>query len=405
MARKGYPPSVNPGKPVLGKCPEGWKKGKFKDLVKPVYRKAKLEDEETYQLVLAKRSRGGIVEREKLKGKQIKTKTQFFAHAGDFLISRRQIVHGACGIVPQELHGSIVSNEYSTLQPVNGFDLDYLSYFCHTPYFQQTCFHSSVGVDVEKMIFKLDEWLNKPVLIPPHPQQKKIVEILSCWDSAIETIEKLIDAKTRFKKGLLQQVFPSPKDLRANDIESLKLLSKIQTGKKDVNEGNPSGKYPFFTCAAQPTRSDIYSFDTEAILIAGNGNIGTCHHMQGKFEAYQRTYVLTDFHRVEGKYLYHAIRRYLSREVARQTQVTAMPYIKVGLLQDLDIPVFDRKKREQIVSLLDAADLEIELLQRKLLYKQNQKHGLMQQLLSGNIPVKTSESSNQSVKEEYALNA
>jgi len=56
----------------------------------------------------------------------------------------------------------------------------------------------------------------------------------------------------------------------------LKLLSSlcsIKTGKKDVNQGNPNGKYPFFTCARECTYSDEFSFDTEALLIAGNGDV------------------------------------------------------------------------------------------------------------------------------------
>lgn len=72
-------------------------------------------------------------------------------------------------------------------------------------------------------------------------------------------------------------------------------LCDIKTGKKDVNEGNPDGKYPFFTCAREHTYSDEYSFDTEALLVAGNGDVGHVSYYKGKFEAYQRTYVLSGF--------------------------------------------------------------------------------------------------------------
>ena len=63
-------------------------------------------------------------------------------------------------------------------------------------------------------------------------------------------------------------------------------LCRIKTGKKDVNQGNPDGKFPFFTCAAEHTFSDSYSFDTEALLIAGNGDVGKVSYYNGKFEAY-----------------------------------------------------------------------------------------------------------------------
>ena len=75
------------------------------------------------------------------------------------------------------------------------------------------------------------------------------------------------------------------------EMERLGDVCHITTGKKDVNEGNPSGRYPFFTCARTNTFSDSYSFEGEAILIAGNGEVGNLNYCNGRFEAYQRTYV------------------------------------------------------------------------------------------------------------------
>ena len=54
-------------------------------------------------------------------------------------------------------------------------------------------------------------------------------------------------------------------------------LCRIKTCKKDVNQGNPDGKFPFFTCAAEHTYSYSYLFDTEALLIAGNGDVEKLH--------------------------------------------------------------------------------------------------------------------------------
>lgn len=164
MARKNlYPPSVTPGIPKLDQKPAGWIETTFSDVLRVVQRHVKMEDDTEYQLVIAKRSRGGIVPRSVLKGRDILTKTQFYIKSGDFLISRRQIIHRACGIVSLELDGAIVSNEYSTLRVKEGLLLEFLTYFCHTTFFQQTCFQASVGVDVEKMIFNLNDWLKYKV--------------------------------------------------------------------------------------------------------------------------------------------------------------------------------------------------------------------------------------------------
>ena len=81
------------------------------------------------------------------------------------------------------------------------------------------------------------------------------------------------------------------------EILKLENLCEIKTGKKDVNQGNPEGKYPFFTCALEHTYSDTFSYDTEALMIAGNGAVGNVTYYSGKFEAYQRTYILADFNK------------------------------------------------------------------------------------------------------------
>jgi len=204
MARKGiYPDSVKPGIPKLGQKPEGWSEVCFGDVLQIVNRKAELEDDFEYQLVNAKRNRGGVVAREILTGNKILTKTQFYIKEGDFLIANRQIIHGACGVVPKELDGALVSNEYTVLHSKNGMLLDFLKYFTHTIYFQQTCFQSSVGVDVEKMIFKSREWFKYKIYLPHIAEQKKIIQILSIWDKAIDLTEKLILAKIKLKKGLM----------------------------------------------------------------------------------------------------------------------------------------------------------------------------------------------------------
>src|SRR5580692_12415557 len=117
MARtRLYPPSVDAGFPDLPPTPEGWRRTTFGEVLEVVERSTKLAPDATYKLLTAKRNRGGIALRGELLGREILTKTQFEAKAGDFLISRRQIIHGACGVVPNELDGAVVSNEYSTLR-------------------------------------------------------------------------------------------------------------------------------------------------------------------------------------------------------------------------------------------------------------------------------------------------
>jgi type I restriction enzyme M protein len=136
-------------------------------------------------------------------------------------------------------------------------------------------------------------------------------------------------------------------------IVKLESVCKIKTGKKDVNQGNPNGKYPFFTCAKDHTYSDEYSFDTEALLIAGNGDVGAINYYKGKFEAYQRTYVLSDFENVIAKYLFYILDNSLKKVVSGQKQGNTMPYIKLGMLQNFELPLPPLEIQEQIVAELE----------------------------------------------------
>ena len=199
-----YPKSVQPGLPKLGSRPPGWTRGPLSAHLFEELRPLKMADDEVYDLVTVKRSRGGVVLRERLKGSEIAVKTQFRLKAGDFLISKRQIVHGACGIVPPELDGAIVSNEYSILRARPTLDLNFLNCLAHSIYFQQTCFHSSIGVHVEKMIFKLDEWMKWDFDLPPLWEQRRIVEVLAAWDQAIQAVDALI-ANAREQKTALMR--------------------------------------------------------------------------------------------------------------------------------------------------------------------------------------------------------
>ena len=68
-------------------------------------------------------------------------------------------------------------------------------------------------------------------------------------------------------------------------------LTNIVTGKEDANFSSPNGKYNFFTCSSNTLKCDEYAFNASSILIAGNGEFNVKHYT-GKFNAYQRTYVL-----------------------------------------------------------------------------------------------------------------
>ncbi|MBI5675094.1 MAG: restriction endonuclease subunit S [Nitrospirae bacterium] len=145
--------------------------------------------------------------------------------------------------------------------------------------------------------------------------------------------------------------------------ELLGNLTKITTGKLDVNAGTPDGKYPFFTCAELPYKINEYAFDTEAILIAGNGDLNVKYY-QGKFNAYQRTYVIQISKKEElfCKYLFYFMRGYINN-LRRMSIGGIIKYIKLNYLTDAKIPLPPLSDQIRIATLLSKAEALI--VQRK----------------------------------------
>ncbi len=175
--------------------------------------------------------------------------------------------------------------------------------------------------------------------------------------------------------------FPEFQDSEGWQTKFLGDLSKIRTGKKDANEGASDGQYPFFTCAENHIFSHTYSFDAEAILIAGNANVGQTRYYHGKFEAYQRTYVLTDFSGIDVPYLYSILNAKLRESLLEQVQVSAMSYIKLPMLQEYALPVPPTSAEQQkIAECLSSLDELMAAKARKVDALKTHKKGLMQQL-------------------------
>lgn len=137
-------------------------------------------------------------------------------------------------------------------------------------------------------------------------------------------------------------------------------VCKIQTGKKDVDEGNPIGVFPFFTCAAVPTRSDTFSFDGESILLPGNGaNVGMSIFFRGKFEAYQRTYVLNQF-RINAKYIFYYLQGFWKKHIEGKQYGTAINYVRMSNFTSLQIPLPPLPEQERIVAKIEELFTQLE---------------------------------------------
>ncbi|WP_202188996.1 restriction endonuclease subunit S [Neisseria mucosa] len=168
----------------------------------------------------------------------------------------------------------------------------------------------------------------------------------------------------------------------------LKLLCTIKTGDKDVNQGSENGKYPFFTCAQEISFSETFSFEGEAILIAGNGNFNVKFY-HGRFEAYQRTYVLQNFKNVDAKYLFYFINNKLG-DITKGNRGSTIKYIRLGDIANYPIIYPTSKETQQAIvnkieSLFDEIDEGIGRLKTAVQQIQQYRQSLLKNAFNGEL--------------------
>ncbi|QWL66123.1 restriction endonuclease subunit S [Aeromonas jandaei] len=136
----------------------------------------------------------------------------------------------------------------------------------------------------------------------------------------------------------------------------------IRTGKVDVNIQDDSGEFPFFTCSREAKKATQYSFDCEALLVAGNGEVGFTQYYNGKFEAYQRTYVLSDFTEYDVQFLRYHFENNLVIAVENKSIGSVIQFITLGDLRHFPLPTPPHNEQRTIAAFLDYETSRIDRL-------------------------------------------
>lgn len=193
--------------------------------------------------------------------------------------------------------------------------------------------------------------------IPSKAEQTKIATLLRLIDERIATQNKIIEKYESLIKGIAQHCIKE--STSGNTYVKLGDICQITTGKLDANEQVDNGIYPFFTCAEQPFKIDSFAFDTEALLISGNGaNLGYINYYNGKFNAYQRTYVL-DIFSENIQYIKWALKVLLPKRIAIEKSSSNTPYIVLSTLSDLRLPIPNKSNQCHIAKLMQSLERKL----------------------------------------------
>lgn len=141
-------------------------------------------------------------------------------------------------------------------------------------------------------------------------------------------------------------------------------LADVTTGKLDANAMTIDGEYDFYTCSLQVYKTDQYAFEGPAITVAGNGYVGCLHLADGKFNAYQRTYVLSNFGAIR-EYLYEELGNKLPAKVNQEARSGNIPYIVRDMLTELQVLIPNNEEQRYVARLFQFLDTLITLHRRK----------------------------------------
>jgi type I restriction enzyme S subunit len=227
--------------------------------------------------------------------------------------------------------------------------------------------------------------------LPPIPEQSAIAEALSDVDTWITSIDKLIAKKRAVKQAAMQALITGRVRLPGFEgeweVRRLGDVSDIRTGDRNNEDKVDNGQYPFFVRSQTVERINTYSYDGEAILVPGEGGIGSIfHYIKGKFDFHQRVYKISGFDEdISAKFVYYFMMLNFHKQATRNSVKATVDSLRLPTFKGFEITLPSLEEQVAIAEVLSDMDTKVEALERQRAKALAIKQGMMQELLSGRI--------------------
>lgn len=294
--------------------------------------------------------------------------------------------------VLNDIGDGIISPIFEVLQPVSELSKEvpefwkyYINYEPVMGKILAKC--ANTGIMMNRLAIK--DFYKQKIKVPCIEEQRKIAAALAAYDEMIAVKTAKLETWQECKKRMVKEIFGRTKRFKDDDgmefpeweEKTLGTVVSITTGKLNANEMVDGGQFDFYTSGVDVFKIDKAAFNGPAITVAGNGaNVGCLHLADGKFNAYQRTYVLQDFLACR-EYIYAAIEVKLPNVIKKYKRGSAIPYIVMDMLADLKIPLPCMEEQQKIGSFLAEIDKEIQIQKEFIKTYAEGKKRMMRELM------------------------
>lgn len=416
--------------------PSGWTQGKVKDLIKSLDAGVSVNSDDDgnleaeFKILKTSCVSGSSFDFTKVKSVIIQSEIDRLKEpvlADSIIVSRMNTpaLVGANGYVENEITNTYLPDRLWQLKPYKGkVSMRWLGYwFASSPTRHQLSATATGTSGSMKNITKTDV-LNININIPPLPEQQKIAKILTTWDKAINTTERLIENSKQQKKALMQQLLTGQKRFgfdknsyelkktRYGDIPKEWKYIKIKEVAKQVTKKNSDNHdYPVISCSKhygfvnslEYFKKQVFSDNTTGYRIIPRDCFGfpANHIEEGSiglqtlhdYALVSPIYVVfkADQKVVNNIYLYALLKTEHYRQIfsaSTNASVDRRGSLRWNEFSEIHIPLPPLEEQQKIAAVLTTADTEIEVLEQQLADIQQEKKALMQQLLTGKKRVK-----------------
>lgn len=296
--------------------------------------------------------------------------------------------------VPVSAAGSLLNQNLVKLEPIEQkITASFLFSALKKPEFIDYISTLTRG-NANQVSITLSDLFKFKLLLPPLAEQTRIAQILSTWDKAIATTERLLANSQQQKQALMQQLLTGQKRFSGFadkwHEKSLKQLCKVSKGlQRNRDTLSADDIYPVINGGITPSGyTDAYNTEANTVTISEGGNsCGFVSLLSTRFWCGGHCYALLN-PEVPAEFLYQLL-KFNEPHIMRLRVGSGLPNIQKKALEGLTVLLpSNQAEQQKIAQVLSTADAEISNLQAQLAKLKLEKKALMQQLLTGQRHVK-----------------